>query len=104
VAYNPGRASKLERLHMVSHLFANGMVWVVESDKRPGQPRSWADPLIEQLCSFSGEKSIAHDDLVDSSTQALRVIVDKMGVSVANPREIDEYWQPSRRRGNPYAA
>ena len=104
VAYNPGRASKLERLHMVSHLFANGMVWVVESDKRPGQPRSWADPLIEQLCSFSGEKSIAHDDLVDSSTQALRVIVDKMGVSVANPREIDEYWQSSRRRGNPYAA
>jgi predicted phage terminase large subunit-like protein len=104
VAYNPGRASKLERLHMVSHLFANGMVWVVESDKRPGQPRSWADPLIEQLCSFSGEKSIAHDDLVDSSTQALRVIVDKMGVSVANPREIDEYWQSTRRRANPYAA
>lgn len=103
VAYNPGRAKKLERLHMVSHLFANGLIWVVESDKRPGQPRSWAEPLIEQLCSFSGEKSIPHDDLVDSATQALRVIVDKMGVSIANPREIDEYYQP-KKRGNPYAA
>ena len=103
VAYNPGRAGKLQRLHMVSHLFANGMVWVVESDKRPGLPRSWAEPMIEQLCSFSGEKSIPHDDLLDSATQALRVIIDKMGVSVANPREIEEYWRP-QRRGNPYAA
>ena len=88
---------------MVSHLFANGMIWVVESDKRPGLPRTWAEPLIEQLCSFSGEKSIPHDDLLDSATQALRVVVDKMGVSVANPREIEEYWRP-QRRGNPYAA
>jgi predicted phage terminase large subunit-like protein len=102
--YNPGRADKLSRLHAVSHLFAHGFVWVVESDKRPGNPRSWADPLITQLCSFTGEGSIKHDDFVDSTTQALRLLADRNVLSVTKPA-------PERREGsnkpqltNPYAA
>ena len=75
--YNPGRADKLTRLHIVSPLFAQGFVWMVESDKRPNQFRTWAEPMITQLCSYSGEGSIPHEDLLDTATQALRVINDK---------------------------
>ncbi len=70
-AFNPGKASKLERLHVVSPYFTHGRVWAVESEKRPGSPKTWADPLITQLCSFTGEGSIKHDDFVDVTTQAI---------------------------------
>ena len=103
VAYNPGRAGKLERLHMVSHLFAAGMIWVVESDQRPGRPRAWADPLISQVCSFNGKGSVDHDDYVDSTTQALRVIIDQRRISVANPRVPEPAYVPQSPRSNPYA-
>ena len=101
--YNPGRADKLTRLHIVSHLFANGMIWAVESDKRPKQPRTWADPLITQVCTYSGKGSLRHDDFVDSTTQALRVITDLAAVSVANPRSIDNAPSRIKPRSNPYA-
>jgi phage terminase large subunit-like protein len=102
-AYNPGKASKLTRLHMVSHLFASGMVWFVESEKRKGQIRSWAEPLLYQLCAFSGEGSIRHDDLMDACTQGLRFLADKDMISVSKPKPL----QPrlivnSRPRMNPY--
>ena len=103
--YNPGRADKLQRLHAVSHLFAHGFVWVVESDKRPGNPRSWAEPLISQLCSFTGEGSIKHDDFVDSTTQALRLLADRGYVSVTKPvmdRSKAAEYKP--QLVNPYAA
>lgn len=103
--YNPGRADKLQRLHAVSHLFAHGFVWVVESDKRPGNPRSWAEPLISQLCSFTGEGSIKHDDFVDSTTQALRLLADRGYVSVTRPvidRSKAAEYKP--QLVNPYAA
>jgi predicted phage terminase large subunit-like protein len=101
--YNPGRADKLQRLHAVSHLFAHGFIWVVESDKRPGTPRSWADPLISQLCSFHGEGSIKHDDFVDSTTQALRLLADRNSLSVTRKAE-DRVERESRPKPvNPYA-
>ena len=101
--YNPGRADKLQRLHAVSHLFAHGFIWVVESDKRPGNPRSWADPLISQLCSFHGEGSIKHDDFVDSTTQALRLLADRNSLSVTRkvPDKIERDSKP--KLVNPYA-
>ena len=102
-AYNPGKASKLTRLHMVSHLFASGMIWFVESDKRKGQIRSWAEPLLYQLCSFSGEGTIRHDDLLDACTQGLRFLADRDMISVTKPKPL----QPrlivnARPRVNPY--
>lgn len=73
--FNPGHADKLARLHEVSPVFARGRVWTVESAKHPGLPRGWAEPVVEQLCTYAGEGSIAHDDLMDTCTQALRVCV-----------------------------
>lgn len=75
-AYNPGRADKLARLHLVSPLFSNGRVWAVESDKKNAKPKSWAEPLIAQVCSYAGAGSLQHDDLLDSTTAGLRVIKD----------------------------
>jgi len=102
--YNPGNADKLQRLHAVSHLFAHGFVWVVESDKRPGNPRSWADPLISQICSFHGERSIKHDDFVDSTTQALRLLADRNTLSVTKPVQKAVEREHKPRLVNPYAA
>jgi len=104
VAYNPGNADKLARLHIVSPLFAHRRVWAVESNTMPGQPRTWADPLISQLCSFAGEGSVKHDDHVDTTSQALRVLMD-MGLLllVREPTEEAPPPDPSAR-SNPYAA
>ena len=59
--YTPSRGNdKIARVNAVADLFASGMVWA---------PRTrFAEEVIEEFASFpSGE----HDDLVDSSTQAL---------------------------------
>ena len=100
--YNPGKADKLQRLHAVSHIFAGGYVWVLESKKNPGQPRAWADPLISQLCSFAGEGSVKHDDYVDSTTQAIRYLADAARMSVENPKLPDDDPVPRREVVNPY--
>jgi predicted phage terminase large subunit-like protein len=100
--YNPGRADKLSRLHAVSHIFAHGHIWMVESEKRPKQFKTWAEPLVSQLCSFTGERSIKHDDLMDSATQAIRYMSDKQMLSVTIPMP-EQTLKPQRSRVNPYA-
>lgn len=101
IAYNPGRASKLQRLHAVSHLFASGLVYVVESKKMAGAPATWTEEMLSQLCSFQGEGSIRHDDYVDSTTQALRWITDNVSLSVTEEPEYDN--SPPKQVVNPYA-
>ena len=58
---------------------------------------------MAQLCSFSGKGSIKHDDFVDSTTQAMRLMMDKgMLGSLADkkPQEIDK--PPPKVIQNPY--
>jgi predicted phage terminase large subunit-like protein len=59
--YTPGRGrDKIARVNAVSDLFHSGHVWAPK--------KRWADEVIEQFAAFpTGD----HDDLVDSSTQAL---------------------------------
>jgi predicted phage terminase large subunit-like protein len=104
-AYNPGKADKLARLHLVSPLFAHGRVWVVESERLKGRPRTWADPLIGQVCSYAGEGTIKHDDLLDSTTAALRVLKDQYmpAFTVRQPTEDELLARRPRRVINPYA-
>lgn len=101
-AYNPGRADKLARLHVVSPVFARRRVFLPESDKFPGKARVWADPLVAQLCSFTGKGSIKHDDFVDSTTQAMRLMMDKglLGSLVDKRQEMDK--PPPKMIQNPY--
>ncbi len=99
-AYNPGRADKLSRLHIVSPIFAQKRVWIPESRKNPGKPMTWADPLITQLCSFAGEGSIKHDDHVDACTQAMRLCLDRGLITLVQPA-VDKS-PPRVVHGNPY--
>jgi predicted phage terminase large subunit-like protein len=104
-AYNPGRADKTSRLHVVSHLFQKGLFWLPESEKRPGKPKTWVEPMLEQVCAFRGDKSIKHDDYVDSVSQAARLLMDKgliSGVMRVNKSASDGYVAP-KRIVNPYA-
>ena len=105
-AYNPGRADKLSRLHVVSPIFAQRRVWVPESQKNPGKPRTWCEPLIGQLCSFAGDGSIKHDDHVDQTTQAMRLCLDKGLLKLVKdkPRNVDDVSPPTNPMVNPYAA
>jgi phage terminase large subunit-like protein len=61
VNFTPSRGNdKLSRVHAISPLFEAGMVWA------PDEP--WATELIEECAAFPNG---SHDDLVDSTTQAL---------------------------------
>jgi len=108
-AYNPGRADKLSRLHIVSPVFAQRRVWLPESNKHAGKPRTWADPLVTQLCSFTGEGSIKHDDHVDQTTQAMRLALDKGMLRLVSDEKVqkaiieDDARRQSRPRVNPYS-
>jgi predicted phage terminase large subunit-like protein len=59
--FTPSRGNdKMVRINSVADLFASGKVWA------PGT--RWADELIEEMAAFPNSD---HDDLVDSTTQAL---------------------------------
>lgn len=110
--YNPGRADKLERLHYISPLWAHSRVWAVESELKgkEGEFKQWAEPVITQCCTYTGPGSVKHDDLLDTTTQALRLLMDEhIGpLSVeeddeeALERETREASESTREPENPY--
>ena len=102
-AYNPGRADKLTRLHIVSPIFARKMIWLPESAKHPGQPRNWVDPLLHQLCSYTGPGSIKHDDFVDSVSQCFRLMMDKRLLDAVQAKKDEPSGPPPKPVSNPYA-
>ena len=103
--YNPGRADKLTRLHMVSHIFAQSKVWVPESENHAGRPKTWVEPMLAQLCSFTGSGSLKHDDYVDSCTQAIRLCMDKNLLDgMKKPKEGLDSYVAKLPSVNPYAA
>ena len=102
-AYNPGRADKLARLHMVSHIFARRRIWLPESDKHAGRPRTWCEPMLAQLCAFTGPGSVRHDDYVDAVTQCVRLMVDKNLVTVLKADKPTGVLPPRKPVVNPYA-
>jgi len=88
--YVPSRGNdKIARLNSVADIFASGHVWVPNTH--------WAEELVEEVASFpSGE----HDDLVDSTSQALMRFRRGGFIRLASdePEEIREF----RRRKAAY--
>ena len=101
-AYNPGRADKVQRLHLVANIIARGRVYIPESTVHPGQPRDWADLLVSQVCSFPESQ---RDDLTDTTSQALRLLRDLTFLSIDPAPVEDEYYDEDEQRVkvNPYA-
>ena len=61
VNFTPSRGNdKLSRVHSISPLFEAGMIWAPDE--------SWAREVVEECAAFPNG---THDDLVDSTTQAL---------------------------------
>jgi len=104
-AYNPGKADKIQRLNIVSHIIARGRVWIPESDRRKGFVKDWAEPFVSQICSFPDS---SNDDMVDACTQALRWLRDAGWLEVDPPPrddwDEDDYVDTGRTRENPYTA
>lgn len=75
--YNPGKADKLSRLHNVSHIAANGRIWLPESVKNPGEFRTWILPMLDEVCVYSGPGTTKHDDDVDCFSMGMRYFADK---------------------------
>jgi len=88
--YTPSKGSdKIARVNAISDMFASGIVWCPET--------RWADELIEELASFPNGD---HDDLVDSTSQAL-LRFRRGGFIAIDSDEVDEPL-PYRYRKNIY--
>lgn len=88
--FTPTRGNdKIARINSVSDLFASGKVWA--------PPTRWAEEVIEEMAAFPNSE---HDDLVDSSTQAL-IRFRKGGFLRLDTDEKDEP-QLTRRRSAYY--
>jgi phage terminase large subunit-like protein len=107
-SYNPEGMDKLSRLHACSPLFPHGRVWAVESTKARGEPRNWADPLISQVCTYVGEGSLIHDDLLDSATQAWIYLMHRFDMKFTVRMDPKEETKKAleklhaKKRRNPY--
>jgi len=102
-AYNPGRADKMVRAHAVAPLIDAEIVYIPESSKNPGQFVSWAQPLLKEMDVFPNG---AHDDTVDTLTQALIYLKDAGWIASSAYEEEDEaeYADDTKKRSNPYGA
>ena len=79
-----GRLDKEARLHSISHLFQEGMVYAPD--------KTWADMVIQQVSVFPNGK---HDDLVDTVSQAVSHL-RSTGYLIRGPErtaELDEMKQ-----------
>lgn len=103
VPYNPGNQDKYQRLNLVAPLFVSGFVHAVASAVRPGEFRSWAEPVIAQMCSYSGEGSLEHDDAMDSGCQALQWL-DRNWLRNEPPTYKRQAPQRTPPGANPYAS
>ena len=89
--FTPTRGNdKIARINAVSDLFASGKVWA---------PRTrWAEEVMEEMASFPNSE---HDDLVDSSTQAL-LRFRKGGFIRLSSDEPDDVTYFKRRKASYY--
>jgi predicted phage terminase large subunit-like protein len=102
-AWNPGNADKMTRLQITASIFSTGRVWLPESSVHKGYVKDWCEGFLSQICAFP---DAAHDDYVDSATQAMRLLKD-MGFLDINPEprydDDDDYAYTRKERVNPYA-
>jgi predicted phage terminase large subunit-like protein len=100
-AYNPGKMDKVQRLHAVSHLPANGRCYVPESKKVRGEVITWSNDFFEEVTVFPLS---LHDDYVDTFSQMLALLRDQNWISLEPKEEEDLFADPPERkqRRNPY--
>ena len=86
VNFTPSKGNdKHARVNAVADLFASGVVWCPET--------RWAEEVVEEFAAFPNAE---HDDLVDSSTQALSRFRQGGFISLFSD-EIDEPYDERKR-------
>lgn len=103
--YNPGKADKFGRASQTLPLYELDLFYVLESRKEPGKPVQWAQRFATQLSKF-GPGVTAHDDYVDTMTQAAIFLRDQNWLalpSVVEPPEEERDYRAARPRANPYS-
>lgn len=99
--YNPGRADKVTRAHIIAPILENHCIYVPESKKRPGKAVSWAQPVLDQMEKFPNAE---HDEYVDCITQALIYFKDSGFLELDYYEDdIQEIDDDERKKVNPYA-
>jgi len=103
--YNPGSADKATRLNIVAPMIEKGLMYLPESSEIPGQPRTWIQPFISEVCSFPLGR---HDDYVDALSQALRYLRDSGMITLdyvpdTSSIYVDDDNPRPNRSVNPYA-
>lgn len=88
---NPGRQDKRARVFAVQHLFAEEMIYAPD--------KKWADLVITTCEEFPRG---VHDDLVDSTSQALKHLRD-MGLLIRGPERMQEIESMKQYQGRPPA-
>ena len=86
---NPGAMDKLARLYSVQHLFSEGMIYAPD--------RQWADKVVRQCEVFPKGK---HDDLVDTTSQALRHLRE-LGLLTRSAERMADLSEQMRHRSAP---
>ena len=100
IPYNPGNADKISRAHQAAPTLELGLCWIPESKKTPGHAVSWAQPFLKQLAKFP---VAAHDDYVDTFTQAIIYLKNDGFFDLPQARDIDEPNLRVVEKVNPYA-
>ena len=81
--YTPSKGSdKIARINAVSDLFHSGLVWCPE--------KRWAEEVMEEVASFPNGD---HDDLVDSTSQALLRFRQGGFIKIPTDRADNEFYQ-----------
>lgn len=96
--YNPGRADKITRMHIISPLIEAGMLYLPESEISSGNYQSFCKDFVHQLTTFPNAD---HDDIVDATTQALIYLRDANLISIDDYKTVD-YQAEQKEHVNPY--
>ena len=86
---DPLGQDKLARLYSVQHLFEEGMIYAPD--------KAWADQVITQAAVFPKGK---HDDLVDTTSMALRHLRE-LGLLTRAPEWTSDIYESMRHSGKP---
>jgi predicted phage terminase large subunit-like protein len=90
--YTPSKGSdKIARVNAISDMFASGIVWAPDT--------RWADELMEELASFPNGD---HDDLVDSTSQALLRFRQGGFIRIESDEEEEQVYFRSKRKERYY--
>jgi len=100
-SYNPGPYDKIARAHAIAPILELDVLYIPESEKRPGEVVSWAKDFVDQCTKFP---NALHDDYVDTFTQAMVYLRDgghfEMPFFGGDPVEFMDYT--NKKKTNPY--